>query len=100
MRGSVNGRAVAMRLPCGSGRTSCATYCRDVARDQPCGTYFEGFLRPAGMLNGPLKVTPDRGRHYWRGYHRPEGHVTLTIEYRDGRSGTLQLSVPLSPGWG
>jgi hypothetical protein len=100
MRASINGRALTMGLPCGAGRTSCATYCRDVAQDQPCGTYFEGFLRPAGMLDGSLKVKPDRGRFHWLGYHRPRGVVRLTVEYRDGTLRSIQLPVSLSAGWG
>src|SRR3954465_2938663 len=42
---TINSRTVAMGLPCGSARyrETCSSYCRHVARDQPCGTYFEGF---------------------------------------------------------
>ena len=99
---TINGGTVAMGLPCGSAtyRETCSKYCRLVARDQPCGTYFEGFLRPAGLLNGPLQVKPDRGRYYWIGKHETIGLVHMIATYRNGKTATIKLRVPVRAGWG
>jgi|tagenome__1003787_1003787.scaffolds.fasta_scaffold20344131_2 hypothetical protein len=99
---TINSRTVAMGLPCGSARyrETCSSYCRHVARDQPCGTYFEGFLRPAGLLDGPLRVKPDRGRYYWIGKHDTVGTVRLLATYRDGETATVTKRVRVSAGWG
>jgi hypothetical protein len=99
---TINGRTVAMGVPCGSARyhESCPEYCRLVAREQPCGTLFEGFLRPAGLLNGSLKVRPDRGRYYWVGTHETVGLVRMTATYPNARTATVMIPVPVRPGWG
>ena len=99
---TINRRTVAMGFPCGSARyaESCSSYCRDAARHQPCGTYFEGFLRPAGLLNGPLKVKPDRGRYYWIGKRRSVGTVRITATYRNGETATITKRVRVNAGWG
>jgi hypothetical protein len=100
---TVAGRRIAMRLPCGAGRQlePCARYCRDraIRQDQPCGTYFEGFLRPAGLTRGPLQVRPDRASR-WTGARAPSGRVRLLAGYRDGGQAQTELRVPLRPGWG
>lgn len=49
---SIDGRRLPMRM---------------VRGGQPSQQTWEGFLRPAGLINGPLKVRPDRGRNYWLG---------------------------------
>jgi hypothetical protein len=94
---SVAGRPVKMRVPCGRGigMERCNTYCRHVVRDQPCGTFFLGFLRPAGLLNGPLKVIPDLG-HRWLGYNPPRALLRL----RGANGAEATLKVPLASGWG
>jgi hypothetical protein len=100
---SINGRTVAMRVPCGSARynaESCSRYCRHVARDEPCGTLFEGFLRPAGLLSGSLRVQPDRGRYYWIGKHEAVGTVRILATYRDGKTATITKRVRVNAGWG
>lgn len=99
---TINGRTVAMGLPCGSARyrETCTSYCQHVARDQPCGTFFECFLRPAGLINGPLKVKPDRGRYHWIGKHGTAGLVRMTATYRDGTTAELNVRAPVMPGWG
>lgn len=96
LNATINGRAVAMHMPCGNPLEpySCRSYCRDAKKDQPCGTFFEGFLRPAGLLNGPLKVRPDRGNR-WLGRNPPAALVRLR-----GDSGATKLRVRLSTGWG
>lgn len=101
---TISGRRVALQLPCArstNGRP-CATFCREpeVRRSQPCGTYFEGFLRPAGLMEGPLKVKPDRGHARWIGTNAPVAIVRLVAHYRDGRTAQTKLRVSLSPGWG
>ena len=61
---------------------------------------WEGFLRPAGLINGPLKVKPDRGRLYWLGRTPVSGRVRITVFDRDGRSATRTLRIPLAAGYG
>jgi hypothetical protein len=63
-------------------------------------TYWEGYLQPAGLLGGALKVTPDRGRYYWQGSHPKDARVVLTVRPRGGVTRRIALSVVLSPGWG
>jgi hypothetical protein len=67
----------------------------------PRGTYFEGFLHPAGLTsNGPLKVQPDGPNGYWVGRHTPKVIVRVTAHYRNGTSASRTVTVPLLPGWG
>jgi RNA polymerase sigma-70 factor (ECF subfamily) len=73
---SINGRPLQMRVPIGI-----ATY----------GIYFEGFLHPAGLKGGPLKVTPDRP---------VLATVRITAFYRDGAPRSTIRHVSLAPGWG
>lgn len=100
----VNGRPLAMHLPCwkdANGR-DCGSYCREqgVRRDQPCGTYYEGFLHRAGVVDGSLKVRPDRGRDHWIGTRPPLGDVRIFARYPNGRTAAARAKVRLSPGWG
>jgi protein MpaA len=55
------------------------------------GIYFQGFLHPAGLRSGPLKVTPDRPVF---------ATVRITAHYRDGTSRSTTRRVGLAPGWG
>ena len=64
------------------------------------GEYWEGFLQPAGMIDGPLRVRPDRGRYLWFGRHPREARVQLVAHYRDGTTATATARVALHPGWG
>jgi hypothetical protein len=65
------------------------------------GQGWEGFLRPAGLLDGPLRVRPDSGRYRWHGQQRaPVASVRLTASYSDGRSAARTVRVTLAPGWG
>ncbi len=59
-----------------------------------------GYLQPAGLLGGALKVTPDRGRFYWAGAHPKDVDLRLTIRRRDGGLETTRLRVLLRAGWG
>lgn len=63
-------------------------------------TYWQGFLQPAGLLNGPLAVTPDRGRFHWEGSHPKDAWVKLTVERPDGSQRSGSLTIPLRAGWG
>lgn len=63
-------------------------------------TYWEGYLQPAGLLDGPLKITADRGNDYWIGQHPLHAAVALTIKGQDRSLHHLLLSLSLAPGWG
>lgn len=81
----VDGRALRLHAGGGGGRAP---------------TYWEGSLQPAGMLQGLLMVTPDRGRHFWQGRHPKDSRVVIGIHWPDGSSDHASLSVPLRAGWG
>jgi hypothetical protein len=95
---TINGQALTLRLPCGARpyNETCASYCRRAV----CGTSFEGFLQPAGLLDGPLEVTPDRGRYFWMGSHPKYPLVRLSATYRNGTRATATRRVWLHAGWG
>jgi hypothetical protein len=61
---------------------------------------FAGFLQPAGLIEGPLRLTPDDGPDRWIGREPVSAMVTLRIFRSDGTSVTTQLEVGLSAGWG
>ena len=61
---------------------------------------WEGFLRPAGLIDGALKVKPDRGRLYWFGRTPVSGRVRITVFDRNGRSLTRTLRLRLAAGYG
>jgi hypothetical protein len=61
----------------------------------PQESHWEGFLRPAGLIDGPLKVRPDKGRYYWIGKHPVYARVTVSA---GGRARTVR--VPVWAGWG
>jgi hypothetical protein len=64
------------------------------------GHDWEGFLRPAGLIKGPLEVRPDRGRYYWFGKTSVSGRVRLTVFDGDGESATRTLRLKLAAGYG
>jgi hypothetical protein len=59
-----------------------------------------GYLQPAGLLDGPLKVTPDRGRDHWEGRHPKTAHVVVRLTRPDGTRAVTRVQVPLLAGWG
>lgn len=61
---------------------------------------FAGFLQPAGLVDGPLQLTPDDGPDRWIGRQPVSANVDLWIVGRDGRTTTTSAEVDLSPGWG
>ena len=81
---TINGRALRLRAGRPDGR----------------GAWYLGYLQPAGMLDGPLKVTPDRGRYSWQGRHPKDALVSIQIRRTGGRVDDASLSVPLRAGWG
>jgi len=64
------------------------------------GAYWEGFLQPAGLKNGRLRVRPDVGRYTWYGRHPVYATVRITASYGDGPPATTIVRVSLHPGWG
>lgn len=62
--------------------------------------YYEGFLQPAGLLDGPLRVRPDKGRHRWLGRHPVSATVHLTAHYGSGQPARRTIRVDLAAGWG
>jgi hypothetical protein len=65
----------------------------------PRGGYREGFLQPAGLKEGPLRVRPDAEGLTWFGRHPVETSLRITAHYRDG-SETIVVRTQLRPGWG
>ena len=61
---------------------------------------FAGFLQPAGLIDGPLKVTPEGGPGRWFGRDPVTATVELWINRDDGATDTTSVEVALSPGWG
>jgi len=61
---------------------------------------WEGFLKPAGLIDGPLKVRPDRGRYYWFGTRPVFGRLRLTAFNDEGNSATRRLRLRLAAGYG
>jgi len=59
---------------------------------------YTGFLRPAGLADGPLRV-PFTARGKWFGEGGPFARVRLWIE-ADGRTRPTTVRVPLRAGWG
>jgi hypothetical protein len=59
---------------------------------------YTGFLRPAGLADGPLRV-PFTARGKWFGEGGPSARVRLWIE-ADGRTRATTVRVPLRAGWG
>jgi hypothetical protein len=62
--------------------------------------WYRGYLQPAGLLDGPLRVTPDRGRYFWQGSHPKDALVRIRIRRTSGKVDDASLSVPLRAGWG
>jgi hypothetical protein len=62
--------------------------------------WWEGFLHPAGMIDGALRVTPDRGRFYWQGTHPRDVHIVVAITRASSGTDRTSVTVPLRAGWG
>jgi hypothetical protein len=61
---------------------------------------FAGFLQPAGLLDGPLKVTADDGPDRWIGRTPVSADVRLWITYDDHRTAVTTVDIGLAAGWG
>ena len=59
---------------------------------------YTGFLRHAGLADGPLRV-PFSARGRWYGEGSVTVHVRIWVRTR-GRTRTTVVSVRLRPGWG
>ena len=60
---------------------------------------FAGFLRPAGLLDGPLRITADDGPARWIGRRPVAARVELRIAYGSEETVLTALRVRLAPGW-
>ncbi len=68
--------------------------------DEPLGTFWEGSLQPAGLLDGPLSLdnrTVRNGR--WLGQNPPTANIRIEIQTED-RTIVRRVSVELRPGYG
>jgi hypothetical protein len=63
-------------------------------------SYYEGYLAPARLIEGPLHVRPDRGRYYWTGRHPTSARVRLVARYGSGKVARVRMRVGLAAGWG
>jgi hypothetical protein len=61
---------------------------------------FAGFLQPAGLVDGPLQLTPDASRSRWIGREPASATVRLRVTRADGSTSTTKLDVGLRAGWG
>jgi hypothetical protein len=59
---------------------------------------YTGFLRRAGLADGPLQV-PFTARGRWFGEGRVDTRVRIRVRSR-GRTRTTVVAVRLQPGWG
>ena len=59
---------------------------------------YTGFLRHAGLADGPLQV-PFTARGRWYGEGRVVTRVVIRVRAR-GRASTTAVAVRLQPGWG
>jgi hypothetical protein len=63
-------------------------------------TSFEGFLHPAGLRNGPLRVKPRQGSDLWLGSPLVYAQVRLSVTYPGGASASWKGRVQLHAGYG
>jgi hypothetical protein len=101
------GLAVWLREP--AARVEAAIEGREVSLDDPEWSgpahdgerrMFAGFLQPAGLIDGPLEVTPDAGPMRWIGREPVSAVVELRIVDADANTTTTKVEVGLSSGWG
>jgi hypothetical protein len=62
--------------------------------------WWEGFVQPAGMIDGALRVTPDRGRFYWQGTHPRDVHLGIAVTRASAGTHRTSVTVSLHAGWG
>jgi hypothetical protein len=61
---------------------------------------FAGFLQPAGLIDGPLRLTADYGPGRWIGRDPVSAPVEIRIVRSDGSVEATSVEVGLSAGWG
>ena len=61
---------------------------------------FAAFLRPAGLLDGPLRVTADDGPGRYVGRRPVIARVELRVTDDAGATVLTGVRVRLAPGWG
>jgi hypothetical protein len=61
---------------------------------------FAGFLRPAGLLDGPLRIVTNGGGTRWLGNPPVTAKVLIIVTHEPGSASTAVMRVRLSPGWG
>jgi len=61
---------------------------------------FAGFLQPAGLTRGALRVVPHGPYGRWAGGQRVSALVELAIRYGNGTQATVRLRIRLHAGWG
>ena len=67
---------------------------------RPAPTSFEGFLHPAGLRDGPLRVRLRPGTELWLGDPPVDARVRLSITYPNGASVRWAGVVALQAGYG
>jgi hypothetical protein len=65
-------------------------------RPQDGAPFYLGYLQPAGLIDGALKVIPDHGPTHWWGVHPKFAVMTI----RAKGYAPVRRRVELSPGWG
>lgn len=66
----------------------------------PGSRSYTGRVSHAGIVHGPLRIQPDRGRSYWAGGHPRDAIAAITIIDRRGVVRTARARVPIRPGFG
>jgi hypothetical protein len=62
--------------------------------------YYEGFLAPAGLIDGRLRAHPDGGRYHWTGRRPRAATVVLMGGDGSGKPQRAKRRVFLAAGWG
>jgi hypothetical protein len=57
-------------------------------------SWWQGFLQPAGMIDGAPRVTPDRGTH------PRDVHLGIAVTRASADTHRTSMTVSLHPGWG
>lgn len=61
---------------------------------------FAGFLQPAGLIDGPLRIPAQDGGTTWTGDPPVTAKVLILVTYEAGSTSSAAMRVRLSPGWG
>lgn len=69
-------------------------------RGRDGASIFEGFLQPAGLRSGPLRVETEPGTDRWLGDPPVSARVRVDVRFRGGRKASRIFRVSLGPGYG